>query len=496
MPRRKQRNPQPVKYIETLGNFVLKSKFLFGPLDNKIIQFSRDSDVEAALSIPVLPLTRACCTYSQLPMEGSLEEPHNDASKVERDSHSERVPFLSCRPRNRLLNRPLGDALSRGGTKAEQFGSTGDKVHSCELCSFSSRYANHVKRHMKTHNGEKPYQCLLCAYASAQLVNLQRHVRVHTGEKPYKCQHCAFACSSLGNLKRHQRMHAASERHHHTYCSSASNKREHEICVTSQRAVDRMPRATADGAGVSNLALHVKSDTHYLQSYNDRTNGHESSGLLYSGRTAHVTHGLTEFLFPYTCSLQDEGSCVGQTCSKCLTSATSSRCCVSPTALSDKPYSCAVCSFVTHYPNHLVRHMKTHSGEKPYRCSECDYASAHQDNLKRHHRVHTGEKPYHCGLCDYACGNLANLKRHQRVHSGAKPFKCAMCSYSCNQSMNLKRHMLRHTGEKPFTCRECPYTTGHWDNYKRHQKKHSHCSGSDSWVKVPLPHEESEDDKS
>lgn len=84
------------------------------------------------------------------------------------------------------------------------------KQHSCHLCGFSSRYANHVKRHMKTHNGEKPYHCPLCTYASAQLVNLQRHLRIHTGEKPYKCDSCTFACSSLGNLKRHQRMHVQS----------------------------------------------------------------------------------------------------------------------------------------------------------------------------------------------------------------------------------------------------------------------------------------------
>ncbi|NWJ04469.1 ZN513 protein, partial [Nothoprocta ornata] len=55
----------------------------------------------------------------------------------------------------------------------------------------------------------------------------------------------------------------------------------------------------------------------------------------------------------------------------------------------------------THYPNHLARHMKTHSGEKPFACPLCPYASAHLDNLKRHQRVHTGEKPYKCQLCDY-----------------------------------------------------------------------------------------------
>ncbi|KAL0169573.1 hypothetical protein M9458_034169, partial [Cirrhinus mrigala] len=141
---------------------------------------------------------------------------------------------------------------------------------------------------------------------------------------------------------------------------------------------------------------------------------------------------------------------------------------------------------LVHYPNHLARHMKTHSGEKPYKCPQCNYASAHFDNLKRHHRVHTGEKPYKCRVCDYACGNLANLKRHERIHSGAKPFHC-------NQSMNLKRHMLRHTGEKPFKCQECGYTTGHWDNYKRHQKKHGH--SAEGWLKMQLPEKEEEDEE-
>lgn len=81
------------------------------------------------------------------------------------------------------------------------------KLYSCSLCTFSSHYSNHLKRHMRIHDGQKPYRCPVCPYASAQLVNLQRHARTHTGEKPYRCHHCNYACSSLGNLRRHQRMH-------------------------------------------------------------------------------------------------------------------------------------------------------------------------------------------------------------------------------------------------------------------------------------------------
>lgn len=147
--------------------------------------------------------------------------------------------YISCRGCDQLLNEEehlclrcskrdgtsIGDRSVHAAAQSLLKGAGGDeggpengqqKLNSCPLCGFSSRYTNHVKRHMKTHNGEKPYRCSLCSYASAQLVNLQRHLRIHTGEKPYKCEHCTFACSSLGNLKRHQRMHTVSVPAHNT----------------------------------------------------------------------------------------------------------------------------------------------------------------------------------------------------------------------------------------------------------------------------------------
>uniref|UniRef100_UPI00398F104E zinc finger protein 513a n=1 Tax=Pristiophorus japonicus TaxID=55135 RepID=UPI00398F104E len=220
-------------------------------------------------------------------------------------------------------------------------------------------------------------------------------------------------------------------------------------------------------------------------------NADEPGSLLDTGDGEEESDSLPELLLPFTCQqcgmvLDDcaqENSLVGQLCPRCIFDGLTHALGeegeeedigggeISP-GKADKVFPCKLCTFVSQYPNHLVRHMKTHSGEKPYKCSHCDYASAHLDNLKRHVRIHTGEKPFKCDRCSYACGNMANLKRHERIHSGDKPFKCHICNYSCNQSMNLKRHMLRHTGEKPFKCPQCEYTTGHWDNYKRHQKTH------------------------
>ncbi|KAI1897202.1 hypothetical protein AGOR_G00080790 [Albula goreensis] len=527
MPRRKQLNPQPVKLDseDDVGptdpaSLVLESDFLLGQdlqfgdndTEHKILDPERDTEDPADLGFGVFPLCdEDCPSFTPLSMESQADESERDEGGADLTcthcGHSLSLTGPYC---PRCGNKGKGRGFSSASNPQEEdesgaFDRGGDdnrdgppKLHSCKLCSFSSRYSNHVKRHMKTHNGEKPYRCPLCAYASAQLVNLQRHLRIHTGEKPYSCAHCAFACSSLGNLKRHQRMHAQESR------SSCLSLEKHATGHQAAREGEE-PGASAEAeAQLSDSAPHANHDGDYVSGYSEKHR--QAPGARAEGGTMDGPGGgsgargranaLPELLFPFTCRLcgvvlEDEDGTSAQICSSCTLDMLSKGPASSPGGeRGDRAFSCAMCPFTTQYPNHLARHMKTHSGEKPYKCPQCDYASAHFDNLKRHHRVHTGEKPYKCQLCDYACGNLANLKRHQRIHSGAKPFQCGVCSYSCNQSMNLKRHMLRHTGEKPFRCQECPYTTGHWDNYKRHQRKHGHAAHG--WVKVQLPHNEEE----
>ncbi|KAK3538327.1 hypothetical protein QTP70_035228 [Hemibagrus guttatus] len=542
MPRRKQSNPQPVKLgpedAVGVGNpesLVLESDFLleqdFGENDYKIIGFERDSDsVTADMGIPAYAFSdEDCSSYNRLSMESDFEDPRDTESEREdMGGDSAFAPYLSCRQCGQLLGDPLSGALDVAGLyclqcggeekgaekKHEQgkepvsaegsqqkghrakSGPNSYKTYSCKLCSFTSRYSNHLKRHMKTHNGEKPYQCQHCTYASAQLVNLQRHVRTHTGEKPYKCDYCTFACNSLGNLKRHRRMHTQEKPNKCSqceYCASSSHTLKRHMMV---HKTDASTAVVEESVG-SDLSLHISADSDFLQSIGGLHADRHPPSLLEDEALGQESEPMAELLFPFTCrvcglALEDEEVEAMHICNKCTLDMLAKSSPSSPEK-GDKLFSCTSCPFITQYPNHLVRHMKTHSGEKPYKCPQCNYASAHFDNLKRHHRVHTGEKPYKCHICDYACGNLANLKRHERIHSGAKPFQCTVCSYSCNQSMNLKRHMLRHTGEKPFKCQECAYTTGHWDNYKRHQKKHGH--SPDGWMKMPLPEKEEEEEE-
>uniref|UniRef100_W5UEP5 Zinc finger protein 513 n=1 Tax=Ictalurus punctatus TaxID=7998 RepID=W5UEP5_ICTPU len=556
MPRRKQQNPQPVKLdsedgvsINPATTLTFESDFLLGQdldfsdADNgKILGLEKFS---ANISLPSFQLgDEESSSFSHLSMESDTHDLRTAENEREGARSEPAFPlYVSCRGCDQLLDEDehscqrcskrdgssIGDRSVHIGAQPVLKGADGEgagpengqqKLNSCPLCGFSSRYTNHVKRHMKTHNGEKPYRCSLCSYASAQLVNLQRHLRIHTGEKPYQCEYCTFACSSLGNLKRHQRMHTVAnpaqniQQRMHTAINPGQNTHQNMHAVTNpaqnaqrmmsglsllgsvgcQSLKEDAPRASREVLQSSEMMkgnLSIGRDSGYLKAFARLKSEQQSCTRAQPGV-------LPPLLFPFTCRLcglvlDGEDGSSAQICAKCTLEMLTKDAAGSVSERGhrgDRVYTCAACPFLTHYPNHLARHMKTHSGEKPYKCPQCPYASAHFDNLKRHHRVHTGEKPYKCHLCDYACGNLANLKRHQRVHSGAKPFQCSVCSYSCNQSMNLKRHMLRHTGEKPHKCHACTYTTGHWDNYKRHQKKH--VAGTEEWDTVPLPANEEE----
>ncbi|KAK5880233.1 hypothetical protein CesoFtcFv8_023282 [Champsocephalus esox] len=226
--------------IEAPGNLNLDADFLLGQdiefgdpdHDNKILGLDKFSEVAAEIGFSVYPEEQSPA-YSQLSMDSETDNSHsttdNSRDDEGRASQSEPSfpPYLSCRGCGQLRDEPLGPGIDLVGPyclrccKASReakspdfcspFGSISGirpgahlhfeeeeddemesemsdkelsaedklaKLHSCHICGFSSRYANHVKRHMKTHNGEKPYNCPLC--------------------------------TSLGNLKRHQRMHVCS----------------------------------------------------------------------------------------------------------------------------------------------------------------------------------------------------------------------------------------------------------------------------------------------
>uniref|UniRef100_A0A4W3JKK6 Zinc finger protein 91-like n=1 Tax=Callorhinchus milii TaxID=7868 RepID=A0A4W3JKK6_CALMI len=228
------------------------------------------------------------------------------------------------------------------------------------------------------------------------------------------------------------------------------------------------------------LGLHVNGNDEFPPSYKRLKTEDETDSYMNAESIDGGTN--TDDLFiPFSCqqcgSLLDSNPqqldrVTGPNCPKCSLDILSEE--ISSEQM-ERLFCCQLCSFTSQYPNHLARHMKTHSGEKPYKCKDCHYASAQLENLKRHMRTHTGEKPFKCKACDYACSNM----RHILIHTGERPFKCDKCPYNCSRLENLKRHnlvkRLQQTGtcRKAFRCGQCPYFCRSMSSLKWHMQSHT-----------------------
>ncbi|KAL1442928.1 hypothetical protein MTO96_046183 [Rhipicephalus appendiculatus] len=63
-------------------------------------------------------------------------------------------------------------------------------------------------------------------------------------------------------------------------------------------------------------------------------------------------------------------------------------CCTSGCTLANGPFRCHLCSRGFAHRSHVVRHIRTHTGERPFRCPLCPAAFSQRSNVKVHLRSH------------------------------------------------------------------------------------------------------------
>ncbi|XP_004870934.1 zinc finger protein 202 isoform X1 [Heterocephalus glaber] len=165
-----------------------------------------------------------------------------------------------------------------------------------------------------------------------------------------------------------------------------------------------------------------------------------------------------------------------------------------------KQHECPVCRKNFTCNSHLIRHLRTHTGEKPYKCMECGKSYTRSSHLARHQKVHkvntykyplnqknvdktsplnhgertpSVEKPHRCNDCGKHFRWTSDLVRHQRTHTGEKPFFCTVCGKSFSQKSVLTTHQRIHLVGKSYLCGECGENFSDHRRYLAHQKTHA-----------------------
>ncbi|KAK8724915.1 hypothetical protein OTU49_010976 [Cherax quadricarinatus] len=139
----------------------------------------------------------------------------------------------------------------------------------------------------------------------------------------------------------------------------------------------------------------------------------------------------------------------------------------------EKPFTCGLCNASFNQKSNLRSHMRIHTGERPVQCRVCGKGFSRNTHLKQHMKLHTGEKPFQCSVCFRPFRFKSGLQAHERIHSGLKPYACSLCGRSFTQIVGLIRHERTHTAEKPFRCQSCGKSFNSRDILKAHVKKHT-----------------------
>ncbi|XP_022192795.2 zinc finger and BTB domain-containing protein 24 [Nilaparvata lugens] len=153
---------------------------------------------------------------------------------------------------------------------------------------------------------------------------------------------------------------------------------------------------------------------------------------------------------------------------------------------------CEVCSKRFRRKEHLLQHMKLHTGERPYSCAVCDKKFSRKEHLARHAVSHTGQKCHPCDICGKTFSRKDNLHKHKKIHGVAGPYVCEECGKSFLIKHYYLLHQSSHTAPAAaddttlFKCDICEKVFATKQYLRSHKMRHERKMRQDEAVATKL----------
>ncbi|XP_063963799.1 uncharacterized protein LOC129272353 isoform X1 [Lytechinus pictus] len=317
------------------------------------------------------------------------------------------------------------------------------KPYQCKLCSYSSAYKHHLKRHHTKRHQQPLLTCNLCEFTTDDVEKLKSHSASHPEPKVYQCKLCPMVFNSGKLFRAHKQIV-----HHKKKKSKKSSRDKHH---SSSRVVESS-ESTTEGKETETLATSEETTEPVALKYPCNLCKYQTDDqneLTIHLMEKHFSNQIKEGL--------------GDVCSTA---------------------QCPQCGYLTG-KEQMKAHMQIHDIGEHFNCDQCLFKACTQEEVDEHvkqkHKVNLAPT-LTCKMCNMRFWNAEDMKQHTEMHlkdtsiSVKNPFLCNLCPLKLMNRRDALRHLQLHTDRYPFKCRHCVFSCFTKASIQRHLSIHRHAN--------------------